>query len=182
MKKYINIIPFVKNTYKINNSCIFNVFNYILTDLPASNFVDSGGKCNTEMEGQKDTETSVYTWIEETDTVQANYDLVSEIRFLPNSEITSVTHRESNRQTISEAEHTNVLYTRWHFDSFGVSANEIDRRADTIQNIEENALPEIPGVDNPMHSGNHLSIINLAVYIAKLKSYEFFMNTNLLGL
>lgn len=45
-------------------------------ELPASNFVDSGGKCNTEMEGQKDTETSDYAWIEETDTAQANSDLV----------------------------------------------------------------------------------------------------------
>lgn len=96
MKKYINIIPFVKNTYKINNSCIFNVFNYILTELPASNFVDSGGKCNTEMEGQKDTETSDYTWIEETDTVQANSDLVGEIRFLPNSAKPTVTRTMSD--------------------------------------------------------------------------------------
>lgn len=96
MKKYINIIPFVKNTYKINNSCIFNVFNYILTELPASNFVDSGGKCNTEIEGQKDTETSDYAWIEETDTAQANSDLVGEIRFLPNSAKPTVTHTMSD--------------------------------------------------------------------------------------
>lgn len=166
MKKYINIIPFVKNTYKINNSCIFNVFNYILTDLPASNFVDSGGKCNTQMEGQKDAETSVHTSIEETDTVQANSDLVSEIGVLPNSKKPSVTHTESNRQTVLEAEHTHVLYTRCHNDNIGVLNNETDSGADTIQNIEENALPKIPGVDNPVHSGNHLSIIHLAVYIA----------------
>lgn len=51
MKKYINIILFVKNIYKINNFCIFNVFNYILIELLVLNFVDSGGKCNIEMEG-----------------------------------------------------------------------------------------------------------------------------------
>lgn len=180
MKKYFNIITFVKNTYKINNSCIFNVFNYILTDLPASNFVVSGGTCNTQMEGQKDAETSVYTRIEETDTVQANSDLVSEIRFLPNSEKPSVTHTESNRQTVLEAEHTHVLNTRCHNDNIGVLNNETDSGADTIQNIEDNVLPEIPDVDNPMHSGNHLSIINLVVYSAKLMAYELFMYTNFL--
>lgn len=152
-----------------------------MTDLPASNFVDSGGKCNTEMEGQKDTETSVYTRIEETDTVQANSDLVSEIRFLPNSEKPSVTHTESNRKTVLETENTHVLYTRCHNDNIGVLDNETDSGTDTIQNIEENVLPEMPCVDNPMHSGNHLSIMNLAVYIAKLISYELFMYTNFIG-
>lgn len=176
MKKYNNIIPFVKNTYKINDSCIFNVFNYILTDLPASNFVVSGETCNTQMEGQKD----VYTRIEETDTVQANSDLVSEIRFLPNSEKPSDTHAESNRQTVLETEHTHVLNTRCHNDNIGVLDNETDSGADTIQNIEDNVLPEIPGVDNPMHSGNHLSIINIAVYSSKLISCELFMYTNFL--
>lgn len=58
--------------------------------------------------------------------------------------------------------------------------NETDSGTDTIQNIEDNVLPEIPGVDNPMHSGNHLSIINLAVYSAKLMSCELFMYTNFL--
>lgn len=172
MKKYINIIPFVKNTYKINNSCILYVSNYILTELPASNFVDSGGTCNTQMEGQKDAETSVYTRIEKNDTVQANSDQVSEIGFIPNSEKPSVTHTESNRQTVLEAEHTQVLYTRCHNDNIGVLDNETDSGNDTIQNIEENVLPEIPGVDNPMHKGNHLSIINLAVYSVNLISYE----------
>lgn len=181
MKKYINIIPFVKNTYKINDSCIFNVFNYILTYLPASNFVVSGETCNTQMEGQKDADTSVYTRIEETDTVQANSDLVSEIRLLPNSEKPSDTHTESNRQTFLEAEHTHVLNTRFHNDNIGVLDNETDSGTDTIQNIEDNVLPEIPGVDNPMHSGNHLSIINIAVYSSKLISYELFMFTNFIG-
>lgn len=142
----------MKNTYKKNNFCIFNVFNYKLTDLPASNFVDSGETCNAQMEGQKDAEMSVYTWIEQTDTVQANSDLVSEI--IPSSEKPSVTYIESNKQTVLE--HTNVLYTRCHTDSIGVSDNETDSGTDTIQNIEENVLPEIPGVDNPIHSGNHL--------------------------
>lgn len=127
-----------------------------MTDSPPSNFVDSGGTCSTQLEGQKDTETSVYTWIEETDTVQANSDLVSEIGFLPNSEKTSVTHTESNRQTVLEAEQTHVLYTRCHNDTIGVLDDEIYSGAHTIQNIEENALPELPGVDDPMHSGNHL--------------------------
>lgn len=152
-----------------------------MTDLPASNFVDSGGKCNTEMEGQKDAETSVYAWIEETDTVQANSDLVSEIRFLPNSKKPSITHTESNRKTVLEAEHTHVLDTRCHNDNIGVLDDETDSGTDTIQNTEENVLPEIPGVDNPMHTGNHLSIINLAVYSAKLISYELFMYTNFIG-
>lgn len=152
-----------------------------MTDLPASNFVDSGGTCNTQMEGQKDTETSVYTWIEETDTVKANSDLVSEIRFLPNSEKPSVTHTESNRQTVLDAEHTHVLYTKCHNDNIGVLHNERDSGTDTIQNIEENVLPEIPGVDNPMHTGNHLSIINLTVCSAKLISYKLFMYTNFMG-
>lgn len=155
-------------------------FNYILTDLPASNFDVSGRTCNTQMEGQKDAETSVYTWIEETDTVQANSDLVSEIRCLPNSEKPSVTHTESNRQTVLEAEHTHVLNTRCHNDNIGVLKNKTDSGADTIQNIGENVLPEIPGVDNPEQSGNHLSIINLAVYSAKLMSCELFMYTNFL--
>lgn len=132
------------------------------------------------MEGQKDAETSVYTWIEETDTVQANSDLVSEIRCLPNSEKPSVTHTESNRQTVLEAEHTHVLNTRCHNDNIGVLNNKTDSGADTIQNIGENVLPEIPGVDNPEQSGNHLSIINLAVYSAKLMSCELFMYTNFL--
>lgn len=152
-----------------------------MTDLPASNFVDSGGKCNTEMESQKDAETSVYAWIEETDTVQANSDLVSEIRFLPNSKKPSITHTESNRKTVLEAEHTHVLDTRCHNDNIGVLDDETDSGTDTIQNTEENVLPEIPGVDNLMHSGNHLSIINLAVYSAKLISYELFMYTNFIG-
>lgn len=177
MKKYINIIPFVKNTYKINNSCIFNVFNYILTNSPASNFVDSGGTCNTQLEGKKDTETSVYTWIEETDTLQAYSGLVSEIRFLPNS----VTHTMSNRQLVLEVEHTSVLYTRFHNDNTGVLDNETDSGTDTIQNIEDTVLSEIPGVDNQMHSGNHLSIINIAIYSAKLISYELFTFTNFIG-
>lgn len=43
-------------------------------------------------------------------------------------------------------------------------------------------MPEIPGVDNPMHNDNHLSIKNLAVYITKLILYELFMNTNSIGL
>lgn len=150
-------------------------FNYILTDLPASNFDVSGRTCNTQMEGQVDAETSIYTRIEETDTVQANSDLV---RCLPNSEKTSVTHTESNRQTVLEAEHTHVLNTRCHNDNIGVLKNKTDSGADTIQNIGENVLPEIPGVDNPMHTGNHLSIINLAVYSAKLISDELFMYTD----
>lgn len=129
------------------------------------------------MEGQKDAETSIYTRIEETDTVQANSDLV---RCLPNSEKTSVTHTESNRQTVLEAEHTHVLNTRCHNDNIGVLKNKTDSGADTIQNIGENVLPEIPGVDNPEQSGNHLSIINLAVYSAKLMSCELFMYTNFL--
>lgn len=132
------------------------------------------------MEGQKDTETSVYTRIEETDTVQANSDLVSEIGFLPNSKKPSVTHTESNRQTVLETEHTHVLHTRCHNDNIGVLNNKTDSGADTIQNIGENVLPEIPGVDNPEQSGNHLSIINLAVYSAKLMSCELFMYTNFL--
>lgn len=152
-------------------------FNYILTDLPASNFDVSGRTCNTQMEGQKDAETSIYTRIEETDTVQANSDLV---RCLPNSEKTSVTHTESNRQTVLEAEHTHVLNTRCHNDNIGVLKNKTDSGAHTIQNIGENVLPEIPGVDNPEQSGNHLSIINLAVYSAKLMSCELFMYTNFL--
>lgn len=156
-------------------------FNYIFTDSPASNFVVSGGTCNTQMEGQKETETSVYTRIEETDSVQANSDLVSKIRCLPNSEKPSVTHTESNRQTVLEAEHTHVLNTRCHNDNIGVLNDETDSGADTIKNIEEHALPEIPGVDNPEQSGNHLSIINLAVYSAKLISYELFMNINFIG-
>lgn len=127
------------------------------------------------MEGQKDAETSIYTRIEETDTVQANSDLV---RCLPNSEKTSVTHTESNRQTVLEAEHTHVLNTRCHNDNIGVLKNKTDSGAHTIQNIKENVLPEIPGVDNPEQSGNHLSIINLAVYSAKLMSCELFMYTN----
>lgn len=49
-----------------------------------------------------------------------------------------------------------------------------------VQNIGENVLPEIPGVDNPEQSDNHLSIINLAVYSAKLMSCELFMYTNFL--
>lgn len=133
------------------------------------------------MEGQKETETSVYTRIEETDSVQANSDLVSEIRCFPNSEKPSVTHTESNRQTVLEAEHTHVLNTRCHNDNIGVLNEETDSGADTIKNIEEHALPEIPGVDNPEQSGNHLSIINLAVYSAKLISYELFMNINFIG-
>lgn len=137
----------------------------------------SGRTCNTQMEGQKDAETSIYTRIEETDTVQANSDLV---RCLPNSEKTSVTHTESNRQTVLEAEHTHVLNTRCHNDNIGVLKNKTDSGADTIQNIGENVLPEIPGVDNPEQSGNHLSIINLAVYSAKLMSCELFMYTNFL--
>lgn len=152
-------------------------FNYILTDLPASNFDVSGRTCNTQMEGQIDAETSIYTRIEETDTVQANSDLV---RCLPNSEKTSVTHTESNRQTVLEAEHTHVLNTRCHNDNIGVLKNKTDSGADTIQNIGENVLPEIPGVDNPEQSGNHLSIINLAVYSAKLMSCELSMYTNFL--
>lgn len=63
----------------------------------------------------------------------------------------------------------------------GVLENEIDSGTDPIQNIEEYALPEKPG-DNPMHSGNHLSIIHFAVYNTKLISYELFMNTNFIGL
>lgn len=137
----------------------------------------SGRTCNTQMEGQKDAETSIYTRVEETDTVQANSDLV---RCLPNSEKTSVTHTESNRQTVLEAEHTHVLNTRCHNDNIGVLKNKTDSGADTIQNIGENVLPEIPGVDNPEQSGNHLSIINLAVYSAKLMSCELFMYTNFL--
>lgn len=65
-----------------------------------------------------------------------------------------------------------MLYTRCHNDSVAVSAKDIDSGADTIQNIEENALPEIPVIDNPIHGGNHLSIINLAVYSVNLISYE----------
>lgn len=156
-------------------------FNHIFTDSPASNFVVSGGTCNTQMEGQKETETSVYTRIEETDSVQANSDLVSKIRCLPNSEKPSVTHTESNIQTALEAEHTHVLNIRCHNDNIGVLNDETDSGADTIKNIEEHALPEIPGVDNPEQSGNHLSIINLAVYSAKLISYELFMNINFIG-
>ncbi|XP_065922668.1 uncharacterized protein [Magallana gigas] len=123
-------------------------------DSLASNFVDSGGTCNTQMEGQKDAETCVYTWIEMTDTVHANSDLVSEIGFLTNSEKPSVTHTESKGQTVFEVEHTHVLYTRCHNDTIGVSDNEIDSGTGTCttQNIDEKALAEIQGVDNPMHS------------------------------
>lgn len=73
-----------------------------------------------------------------------------------------------------------MLYTRFHNDNIGVLDDERDSGTDTIQNIEKHVLPEIPGVDNPMHSGNHLSIINLAVYSAKLISYELFMYTDLI--
>lgn len=74
-----------------------------------------------------------------------------------------------------------MLYTRFHNDNTGVLDNETDSGTDTIQNIEDNVLPEIPGVDNPMHSGNHLSIINIAVYSSKLISYELYMFTNFIG-
>lgn len=134
------------------------------------------------MEGQEDAETSANTSIEETDTVQANSDLVGEIGYLPNSEQPSVTNKESNRQTVRETEQTTVLYTRCDNDSMGVLENETDSRTDPIQNIEEYALPEIPGVDNPMQSGNHLLIINLAVYSAKIISNEIFINTNFIVL
>lgn len=184
IKIYKNIsILFIlwKNTYKPNNSCILNVFNYILTDSLASNFVDSGGTCNTQMEGQKDAETCVYTWIEMTDTVHANSDLVSEIGFLTNSEKPSVTHTESKGQTVFEVEHTHVLYTRCHNDTIGVSDNEIDSGTGTCttQNIDEKALAEIQGVDDPMHSGNHFY---LAVYNTKLISFEYFVSKNFIGL
>lgn len=59
--------------------------------------------------------------------------------------------------------------------------NETDSGTDTIQNIEDTVLSEIPGVDNQMHSGNHLSIINIAIYSAKLISYELFTFTNFIG-
>lgn len=156
-------------------------FNYIFTDSPASNFVVSGGTCNTQMEGQKETETSVYTRIEETDSVQANSDLVSKIRCLPNSEKPSVTHTESKGQTVFEVEHTHVLYTRCHNDTIGVSDNEIDSGTGTCttQNIDEKALAEIQGVDNPMQSGNHFY---LAVYNTKLISFEYFVSKNFIGL
>lgn len=134
------------------------------------------------MEGQEDAETSFKSFVQETNILHVNSDLVVEIGFLPNSEQPSVTHTESIRQTVQEAERTNMLHTRCDNESIGVSDNEIDSRTDTIQNIEEYALPEIPGVDYPMYSGNNLSIINFAVYNAKLISYELFMNTNFIGL
>lgn len=79
---------------------------------------------------------------------------VCEIGFLPNTEQPSVTHTKSNRQAAPEAEHTNVLHSRYDDDSIELSDNEIDNGT-SIKNIEEYALPEIQVVANPTKSGNH---------------------------
>lgn len=52
------------------------------------------------MEGQEDAETSFKSFAQETNILHVNSDLVVEIGFLPNSEQPSVTHTESNRQTV----------------------------------------------------------------------------------
>lgn len=102
------------------------------------------------MEGQEDAQTSV----QETNILHVNSDIVCEIGFLPNTEQPSVTHTKSNRQAAPEAEHTNVLHSRYDDDSIELSDNEIDNGT-SIKNIEEYALPEIQVVANPTKSGNH---------------------------
>lgn len=55
----------MKNTYLLKNHCNLKViFIYSL----ASNFVDSGGTCNLQIEGQEDADVFANTSIKETDT------------------------------------------------------------------------------------------------------------------
>lgn len=110
------------------------------------------------MEGQEDAETFVKTFVQETNILQVNSDLVGGIGPLPNSKQPSVTQKEPSRQAASE--HTNVIYSRYDDDNIGLSDTEIDNGT-SIKNMEEHALPEKQVLAHPMKSGDHLSIINL---------------------
>lgn len=91
------------------------------------------------MEGQEDSENFVKTFVQETNILHVNSDLVGGIGFLPNSKQSSVTHKEPSRQAASE--HTNVLFSRCDNDNIGLSDTEIDNGT-SIKNMEEHALPE----------------------------------------
>lgn len=147
-------------------------------------YSDNGsGTLNAQMEGREDGETYVKTSVQKTDILQSNSDLVGDIGFLPNSEQHNVTHTESNRHTVIEAHNTNMLNIISDNDTIGVPDTEGDSETDHIHNIDEHASPAIAVVLRPpMNGGNHIPIIDLAIYCAKLISEELLLYTYFLVL
>lgn len=146
---------------------------------------DGSGTLNAQMKGREDGETYVKTSVQETNILQSNSDLVGDIGFVHKSKQLNVIHTESNRQTVIEAQDINMLNTTSGNDTIGVPDTKGDSETDHIHNIDEDehASPAIAVVvRSPMNRGNHFSIVNFAVYSAKLISEELLLYTKFLVL
>lgn len=154
-----------------------------MTGSPVSHSDDGSGTLNAQMEGREDGEAYVKTSVQETNILQSNSDLVGDIGFVHKSKQHNVIHTESNRQTVIEAQDINMLNTTSDNDTIGVPDTKGDSETDHIHNIDEHASQALAVVvRSPMNRGNHFSIVNFAVYSAKLISEELLLYTKFLVL